>query len=297
MLDIPVVPPEIKPLATTASVDTIEVFARRLPKGFRRRIESACGRRVEIKPCHQHGVMVIVNRPPLEVLSVLHTLVNDRVFACASRVDVALDFKMQSLKAADALVEWFDHHLVLKWRSSKTRKMIIRTTVYWCDRHKGRNIALYQKRGRVVRLEMRFKRAASVRRAGLDDLQRLPSVNPKLLFDHHCKARRFTERFKLRSMRKAASREMGRALNTKEKRRSRRMQRFLDRYRARIPHRARQVLESIDAQSTGRRGTEDLSLDWLRIPDHVTWPALKRKGNPDGNAMVGVYYGRSLNRT
>jgi hypothetical protein len=121
------------------------------------------------------------------------------------------DFEMDTEGEAELLGGWIDHHVVLKWRSSKTRKTEYRTTTYWCDARKGRNLVRYQKRQRqrrrVVRLEMRFYRAASVRRAGLSDLSELPHINLQHLFDHHVKAMRFTDRFKIKMMREAAAKE------------------------------------------------------------------------------------------
>jgi hypothetical protein len=67
----------------------------------------------------------------------------------------------------------------------------------------------------------------------------------------------------------------------------------MDRYRSRIPQRVRYVLEQIDAQNMGGwRGTENVSLDFLKVPGLVTWPALKSKGNSGKGAMIDGHYGR-----
>jgi hypothetical protein len=55
----------------------------------------------------------------------------------------------------------------------------------------------------VVRLELRFYRAQTVRRANLDDLVKLRSINPKKVFEHNIKARRLTEKYKIKATRKA----------------------------------------------------------------------------------------------
>ena len=85
-----------------------------------------------------------------------------------------------------------------------------------------------------------------------------------------------------------------RTAGTNGSRRSKRTQQFIDRYRSRIPYRVRSILDQVDAQSIGRRGTENVSLDFLRIPDCLTWPALKSKGNSEEGAGVGAYYGRMV---
>jgi hypothetical protein len=71
------------------------------------------------------GVRVCVNRPPAAVLPLLDALVKNRRYsACVSRINFAYDFEMETPEAADALMAWIDHYIVLKWRSAKTRKMV-----------------------------------------------------------------------------------------------------------------------------------------------------------------------------
>jgi hypothetical protein len=268
MPNIPAAAPEIK--AARTSVDTIEVFAQRLPLGFRRQVEAILQRRVQIKRC-RHGFLVPINRPPAQVLPILNWLIKNRHFgACASRVDVAYDFDMEGPDEADALTEWIDHIVVLKWRSSRTHKTNYGTTVYWADKHKGRNIAVYRKGFNTIRLELRFFRAATVRRAGLDDLSKLPQINPKELFDHHVKGRHLTKTYKIKAMRKAVKEDKERATKNPMVNASN----FTDIYRSRIAMRIQNLLNRIDGQSLGSRGIEDVSLECLRIPVLLTRPAL-----------------------
>ncbi len=285
------------PLKTTASVDTIELFLRIPPRGLRSRIERVIGRRCQIEELvdrtgHRQGVRVIFNKPTLDVLAIIAEINRAERQSAISRVDFAFDFYVEGADEEDALADWIDQYVVLKWRSARTRKIYYGTTVYWCDGHKGRNLVLYRKRPGVVRMEMRFYRAASVRRAGLNDLAELPTINPQRLFDHHVNAMRFTERYKVKVMREAVAQDRNRTATTVERRRSKRTQQFVDRYRASIPRRARYVLEQVDAQNIGgRRGTEKVSLDFLGIPDCLTWPPLKTKRNSKEIAKVGGYYG------
>ena len=148
-------------------------------------------------------------------------------------------------------------------------------TIYWCDKHRGRNIALYRKRDRVVRLELRFYRAQTVKRAGLHDLVKLPSINPKKVFEHNIKARRLTKKYKINAMRKAVKEDRIKAL--KNPRSSNCI--FSDQYRSKIGKRTYNILSRIDGQRLGIKRRGDVSLDFLMIPNQLTWPALKSKGN------------------
>jgi Phage replication protein CRI len=230
------------PLKSQATIDTVELFMR-ATRGLRGSIERATGRSAQIKDCGRWGVRVIFNRPTATCLTCIADIMRRERHCTICRVDVAVDLHVNSEDEADALTDWLDRHLVLRWRSSKTRKLVIDTTVYWCDQTKGRNIAVYRKHRQTVRLELRFYRAASVRRAGLDDPTALACINPKRLIDHHLTARRLTERHKRKVMRRAGS--------------------------ARMARRARHILDLIDAQNIGRCGTETVSLDFLRVPEQV----------------------------
>lgn len=74
---------------------------------------------------------------------------------------------------------------MLKWRSKATRKAYVHRSVYWCDQYRARNLFLYWKSATRLRLELRFKSARAVRRAGLGDVARLHEVNPAAIFEHN----------------------------------------------------------------------------------------------------------------
>lgn len=276
--------PEIT--SARASKDTIEVFAQRLPRGFRRNVEAILQRPMRTKPC-RYGPLVQINRPPLQVLPILDWLIKSRQFgACVSRVDFAYDFDTQGPDEADALTEWIDHNVILKWRSRRTHKTASysiddggneygRPTNYWCDKHKGRNIALYRKRLNTVRLELRFYRAATVKRLGLNDLFEIPQINPKRLFDHHIKGRRLKESYKLKIVRRIIKEDREREIKIP----TRSTSNFMDIYRSRIAAQAYSIVDRICGQNLGRNGIEDVSLDFLGIPECLTWPALISKEN------------------
>ena len=252
------------PEKSQASVDTVELYFPRPKRGLRALIKDATGRRPHTESCGRWGVRAIFNRPTHDVLLGIHHIMAREPQCTVHRCDIALDFYMASEAEADALTAWIDKHVALKWRSAKARKTVFKTTVYSCDKTRGRNSALYRKRPHVVRLEMRFYRAGTARRAGLDDPGTIAAVNPKELFDHHFTARQFTERHKIKVMRQVAARE-------RERQRTGRWHPVARAYSARAPRRALYVLDQIDAQSMGRVGTETLDLDFLRVPDHVAF--------------------------
>lgn len=269
MLIIPAPRPRIR--AASASVDTIEVFARHLPRGLRRAIEAIIGRRAQITPRIVRGRVIghriAVNRPPLAVLPVLADLVSDRALhAVVSRIDVAYDFATDD---PSGLMAWLVEYIVLKWRSRRASMWRVKTTTYWCDRHKGRNVAVYHKRRHVVRFELRFLRAAAVRRAELDDLFQLPEIDPEVLFRHHVKACNLSERRVRRIVRRTVAGE-----RTASAKSLRRRSEFVDAYRSRIAERVRGFFVRFEEdQRLVAFAGEDVNLDHLRVPCELTWPS------------------------
>ena len=268
MVIIPPPAAPAEPAATAASIDTVEVFALWLPRGFRRQVEEITGERLMIIP-RRRGLIVPINRPPLEVLPILDNLIKDRRHgACSSRVDVAYDFLMESVAAADQLTCWIDHYVILKWRSRLTRKWEDEGTIYWCDRHKGRNIALYRKPGNVVRLELRFFRAQTVKTHGLSDVTKLPSVDPKVLFEHHVGGRQLSEKWKAGIIRRAVSEDARRHLKNPTS------GKHADRYRSEIAKRINDTLDRAYYVYELHRQwpRERVDLGFLGIPDQLTLP-------------------------
>lgn len=280
MLNIPAPRPRIR--AASASIDTIETFCPMFPRAFVGDVESIVGRRPEVRRGDHGGFRIGINRPPAQVLPVIRQHVEDRENrAVVRRVDLAYDLTTDD---PDGLAAWLDHRLVLKWRSPSARKVVYRTTIYWCDKTKARNIALYQKRSDVIRLELRFFRAATVRRAGLHDLDRLPTINPKELFDHNVRAWRLSEKYAIKVMRNAVKDDIKRS-------RGKNGSRFLDAYRSTIAKRVRSILLRIDGQMLGRSASEDVDLELLHIPEELTWPSLRALDNSEEIAGVGLYHG------
>ncbi len=264
----------IRPAATVITVDTAEVFLRRPYAGLRGQVEAATGERPHIEDVVDRtkcwrGARLIVNRPNRRALSLMSGLIGDRRLGCCiSRVDIAVDFSMDGDEGADALFGWFDRHVILKWRSPRSRKKCMDGTVYWADKCRARNLVVYMKAINVIRLELRFFNARAVRRAGLNKLETLESVNMKKLIGHNLKAERFTERHILNVVRRTFKQDMVRHQGNQ----GRRYHDVTDLYRSRIPARVRSTLtERADMQEMrAGRGTENVDMSWLGVPCRVS---------------------------
>ncbi len=257
-----------------ASIDTIELSVRRPPHGFGSFLREAFGRRIEVKEIrdrtdHFRGMRVPVNRPTRADAEVAARILSDkRLGALISRVDIAVDFRAESDGEAADLIDWLDRHLVLKWRPAKSQKVRVGETTYWTDKRRARNLVTYRKSDRIVRLELRFQNARSVRGAGLDEPEKLTTASPSELIAHNVKAERMTER----RIRKVTRDVYQAELKRHRRRKSRSHHAVADQYRSRIPNRVRSILGRADAQSIKRgSGMETVGTDWLGIPDHVTW--------------------------
>ena len=271
------------PVVTVASVDTIELVLRRPPAGLRRQVEAIVGGRREIKDIvdrtgQWRGVRLIVNRPNRSALKLLSGLVRSRWSGCSvSRVDIAVDFSTGGEEDADALLDWLDQHVILKWRSPASRKKRLedrrgRRTVYWTDGRPARNLVIYRNRKmiNVVRLELRFINAGSVKRAGLDRLEALENLDLTALINHNIKAERFTDGHITKVVRRTYKADLDRH----QKRKGGRYHNVTDLYRSHIPTRIKALLtERCDMQETRKGGsTERISTDFLGIPDRVSVP-------------------------
>jgi len=264
----------IRPAATVITVDTVELFLRRPPRGLRGKVEAATGERphtedVVDRTKRWRGARLIVNRPNRSTLKLMSRLVRDRrLGACVSRVDIAVDFSMDREEGADALFGWLDRHVILKWRSPRSRKKVMDGTVYWADKRRARNLVVYMKAIDVVRLELRFFNARAVMRAGLNNLEMLESVDMNKLIGHNLKAESFTERHILNVVRGTFKQDMVRH----QRNQGRRYHDVTDLYRSRIPARIRSTLtERADIQEMrAGRGTENIEMSWLGVPSRVS---------------------------
>jgi hypothetical protein len=284
------------PAATAASNDTLELFIPRPIRGVRKRIEAATGERAHIKNCHDatgkfRGVRAIFNRPTREARALINQIMRAVPGSVISRVDIAVDFHAEGPDDADAIADWLDLHLILKWRSPRSTKMRVDTTVYWCDGRRSRNLVVYRNRksDRIVRLELRFLNSRAVRRAGLDTPEKIQSASPLKLIDHNVKAARPSARYVERITRQTYQDDLRRHLSGN----SQSHHAVADYYRSRIPYRVRSIFTRADAQSMRIKpsGMERISTDWLGIPMQVTWPALKDKGNSRERREGVGYYG------
>jgi replication protein CRI len=271
---------DIGPVNVRASIDTIELIFQKPPIGLRTRIEAALGRRIEIKPCldatgYQHGVRAIINRPNLRVSTVASEILRTSESARVFRVDVAFDFETATERSADALESFLDRHIVLKWRPAISAKQRVERTVYWAMNCRTRNLALYPKRARTIRLELRFLCSRSVRRADLAELAHLVRLPPSKLLAHNVKLVFLTERHIREAVRRTVRAERKRHM--KRQPRSSRSEIFLDMYRSRIPRQTESILRRFDMQEAKSlfRATDLESVaigEVLNIPTFLSWP-------------------------
>ncbi len=292
MAIIPPPAPPAKPLATAASPDTVGVFMRWPPSGLRRLLTATATAEldVQIRGCPGGGIRAEVNRPNTAVIELMRRLAGDRrLICCVSRVDIAVDFIMRDKDEARALAEWLVRQIILKWRSKRGRKRYPTVEqeqrgafwVLWTGGHKPRDLCVYLKPGNVVRMELRFQKAAAVRRAGLDKLEELENLDVQKLIGRNITAARLTERRITSIIRKTHKDDMIRHRASKR----RGDHPVTDQYRARIPARVRRMLSQLDMQEARpRTGTEKIEMDWLSIPMRVSIPEKEMEKASKGGA-------------
>jgi hypothetical protein len=279
---------DIGPVKVRASIDTIELIFQRAPIGLRTRIEGALGRRIEIKPCldatgYQHGIRAIINRPNLGVSTVASEILGTSESARVFRVDVAFDFETATERSADALESFLDRHVVLKWRPATSAKQRVERTVYWAINCRTRNLAMYPKRARTIRLELRFLCSRSVRRADLAALAHLVRLDPSKILAHNVKLVFLTERHIREAVRRGVRAERKRHMKRERERHmkrqpmSPRLEAFLDKYRSRIPGQTESILRRIDMQEgqSSFRATDLESVPigkLFSVPSFLSWP-------------------------
>ncbi len=269
-----------------ASLDTVEIFYHRPPKGVRIRLQAAQGRRIAIKDCRdktgmRQGVRIVLNRPTKAALEEVGAVLRDFPSGCIRRCDLAFDFH-SAPDVSEKLATLIDEHLILKWRARRAIKVRIDTTTYWAMKCRGRNVAQYRKKDDVLRVELRFLNAASVKRAGLADPSLLAALNPAILADRNFRLRILKQAWVEKCVRRAVNRDRINHLNKRliSNAARGRTHPIHDRYRARIPVRIRHLLSKIDMQNfvTTKtvRFTDIVPLSVLRIPVSLAWPKQPR---------------------
>jgi hypothetical protein len=286
---------KFKPLSAAASIDTVELFFVKPPKGLRTSIESKLGRRVRIQPCldktgYSRGVRAVINRPTRALLPVLTSLVRDNRGACMHRVDIAVDLTMASQALADEFANFIDQHLVLKWRPTTASKDAYNTTKYWANGCRTRNLACYDKDLRKLRLELRFLNASSVRRGHLHIPGAWHSLNPLKHFERHLKVAMFTNRHVQKTMRRIVEKDRRSHIEKRTRSRKNTHSVVVDIYRARLAQRVQLFLDRIDMQLLLARNSslgcvESLPLgELLKVPTGLTWPDQIPETSPEGGS-------------
>ena len=274
----------VKPTLVRASIDTIELFCRIPPKGLRTRIEAVVGRRIKIAPViikkggqeFHVGDRAIVNQPTLEVLPVLSKLLRYHRGVSMHQVDIAFDFHYRNEDEADHGDDQLCQHLVLKHRSRRAGKVFYdnQESMYWCrgakkgKRRFARELLVYRKARKVVRIELRFQNAGAVRRAGLADPEKLASINPAEIFERNLRLITMKESYIEKTVRRAVKKDRERHLRSRATIRT--GSKFdYDRYRAGLADRVKGVLLDSDMQGfisgmkRSDRAVRKLDVNWV----------------------------------
>jgi hypothetical protein len=170
-------------------VDTLFIFLpiQSLPPGVVRRLQAVNSGKVFANPCDtpkgRWGWIIVTQQPSEDAVLILDDYVQ-RYNGKIVRLDVANDLYPDSLITCRT---WLKHHLVLKYRRS--RDMLQRAhTTYWVNHRRrsapARNVALYcdqpsKVNGRpCVHLELKLRKARTIRRFGINRVSDLLHVNP-----------------------------------------------------------------------------------------------------------------------
>jgi hypothetical protein len=291
-------------VSTRISIDTIELFFPKPPKGLRTSLQAALGRRIEIKYCwdatgDKKAVRAIINRPNQRVLAIADELLKAHKSARLSRVDIAVDFQTSSADSTWTLFKLLDQHLILKWRSPKARKRRFDTTVYWGG--KGwwkRNLVIYDNKraARTIRLELRFFGSQSVRRAGLADPAGLLQLNPRSKLEHNIIFASLTDNYIQKVIRRTVSAERKRHMKERSlRRRTPTAELVVDRCRSSTARRAEYALRRVDMQglrsATRSRNSLKIPLGHLlNIPEFLSWPdPPEQSRSMDGLSVINTH--------
>ncbi len=225
-----------------ASIDTIEVF---VPPNVSAEQRRAFDRYGHFKPCgaknQLFGYRLIVNRPDLKTLQILDRLA-DETGSVICRFDICLDIQPFDGATAEQLIVWITSAAILKWRRRGPMQDYENGAVYWQMKRRkrpNRNLVVYKDEvNRVtgelncVHLELRFFRADTIRRQGVERITDLINLNPSELFSKHLKFTDIGTAHVQRVQRQAVKedREQYRQKDTTE---------FTDQYRASISRRVR----------------------------------------------------------
>jgi hypothetical protein len=264
-------------------LDTTELFFRFLNKdGYHALVKLA-----RIEPVQHHhrlmGYRVILNQPPKAKLLKLDKLARIH-HGVLSRFDLAVDMQSDN---PEELRNAILSQGVLNWRRQQPMRDDDRT-VYWVDfklkarkPRAYRNLILYDDKhnkitGEVdcVHLELRFVRAAMVKRQGVHTVKDLLKINPRTLFHKHVKFTDIAERYVAKRVREETTRQ-------RKNYRGKEVTANTDHYHAHIPGRVRGLLHRLGCDRAQNvryqvnRVSSESGVD-LDIPERLEWCSEER---------------------
>jgi len=228
-----------------ASIDTIEIF---FPLTLTRDQHLALRRYGPFSSNAKGqlwGHQLIINRPSRAALLELDRPTHE-LRGVLSRLDIAVEIQPANADSVEELQSWIIRSTILKWRRRGPMGDFDDGTYWQMRRRSGRrstrNLLVYADEvNRVtgepncVHLELRFLRAATIRRQGIRRIKDLINLNPSKSFARHVKfsdAGELGEMLVIKAMRQAVREDI-------EKYRGRETSRFTDQYRSAIPRRVR----------------------------------------------------------
>ena len=179
---------------TLPYLDSVWLFGRYLPRGFRTAIE-ANGCSLWVKPCKVNhgscvGYWVTVHQPTMGALAALDRLDHASLF----RFDLATDFLTNTGKDAEWLQQWLATHVLLRWRPKGSMHEEDHGGLYWVKqshrkRRSPRDLLAYttlpsKLTGQpCMHLELRFQTAQACHSQGVHRARDLARLNPSQLFE------------------------------------------------------------------------------------------------------------------
>jgi hypothetical protein len=184
-------------IPAVAYVDSVWLFVRYLPRGFRSAIE-AHGCNLRVKGCRDRkgnrvGYWVTVHQPAMGAVATLDSLAMQHGTSLF-RFDMAVDLLTLNATCADLLKDWFVTHLLLRWRRHGPMHDEDHGGVYWVKqshrkRRSQRDMLAYttfpsKLTGQpCMHLELRFQTAQACRSQGVHRARDLAQLNPAQVFE------------------------------------------------------------------------------------------------------------------
>lgn len=269
-----------------AYIDTVALFLRYMPKGTRKMLEDVHDGSVRIEQCLSRddavvGYRLFAHQPGRCLLRQLRNIQRLHL-GKLSRFDVAFDMPQPR--------EWFERHCVMKWRWAG-HMHDEENGLYFVDYRSrntrpARDFVLYDDKPSKItgapctHLEMRFLTAASVRRAGFENIDDLIKLNPYQLSSKYLKIVEFDPQAFTNKMIRAAVK------TDRHEYQGKKASSYVDQYRATIHRRIRGLLgRTLRGRAQNLRDLypkhfedlKELSVDILDLPTSLSWALIDHK--------------------